>query len=116
MYERELAIAEEAARRAGEIILRHYAAPSVDHELKDDGSPVSRADREADAAIADTLRSAFPDDVLLSEEQPDPLERRGARRVWIVDPLDGTRDFLGRTGDFCVHVALAVEGRPAAAV
>jgi 3'(2'),5'-bisphosphate nucleotidase len=110
---RELAAARRAARRAGQLIMRHYAHAPVGVESKDDGSPVSRADREADAAIRETLRAAFPDDAILSEEHPDEPSRLDRARVWIVDPLDGTRDFLARSGDFCVHVALAADGRPA---
>ncbi|MGE3548029.1 MAG: 3'(2'),5'-bisphosphate nucleotidase CysQ, partial [Kofleriaceae bacterium] len=56
------------------------------------------------------LRQAFPDDAILSEESPDDRSRVASRRVWIVDPLDGTRDFVQRSGDFAVHVGLAVDG------
>src|SRR6185503_16332816 len=59
---------------------------------------------------------AFPTDAILGEEGPDDPARLGRERVWIVDPLDGTRDFLARTGDFCVHVALAFRGRPVGGV
>jgi 3'(2'), 5'-bisphosphate nucleotidase len=122
-FERELAVAEEAARRAGAIILTHYGTQPTAFETKADGSPVSRADLEANAAIVAALHAAFPDDGVLSEESPDlaalpgaPAGRLGKRRVWIVDPLDGTRGFLARTDDFAVHVALAVAGVPSVAV
>lgn len=113
---RELAVAESAARRAGAIILAHYRAPPIDVAAKADGSPVSRADLEANAAILAALRAAFPADAVLSEESPDDERRLGADRVWIVDPLDGTRGFLARTDDFAVHVALAIRGVPTVAV
>ena len=111
-YARELAAATRAARLAGDIILRHYGGAPVAVDTKADDSPVTVADREANDAIVATLRAAFPDDALLSEESPDDQGRLVRSRVWIVDPLDGTRDFVARTGDFCVHVALAVAGTP----
>jgi 3'-phosphoadenosine 5'-phosphosulfate (PAPS) 3'-phosphatase len=77
---------------------------------------VSRADLEANAAVLDVVGAAFPDDAVFSEESPDPAERLGKSRVWLIDPLDGTRGYLARTDDFAVHVALAVDGAPAAAV
>jgi 3'-phosphoadenosine 5'-phosphosulfate (PAPS) 3'-phosphatase len=77
---------------------------------------VTRADLEASAAIEAILRAAFREDVVLSEEGTDDPARLAADRVWIVDPLDGTRDFLQRTGDFCVHVGLAFRGKPVVGV
>lgn len=111
-YSSELETAIRAAHAAGEIIAGYYAAGSVQVDLKADASPVTQADRDADAAIAAVLRAAFPDDAILSEESPDDEVRLSRSRVWIVDPLDGTRDFVGRTDDFAVHVALAVDGVP----
>jgi 3'(2'), 5'-bisphosphate nucleotidase len=112
MYANELAVAEQAARAAGAIIRAHYERASVRIDTKADASPVTLADREANDAILSVLRVAFPADPILSEETPDDAVRLAARRVWIVDPLDGTRDFIARSGEFAVHVALAVEGTP----
>jgi len=109
-YDDELEVARQAARDAAAIILRHYAAGSIAVEIKADDSPVTAADRDANAAIVRRIAAAFPGDAILSEELPDSEARLGAGRVWIVDPLDGTRDFVARTGEFCVHVALAVGG------
>ena len=103
-------MAAEAARDAGRAILRRYSQGAIAVETKLDNSPVTIADREANAVILAALTAAFPDDAILSEESPDNRRRLGKARVWIVDPLDGTRDFVARTGDFCVHVGLAVEG------
>jgi len=100
-----------AAREAGRVIVRHYGQGTVAVETKSDSSPVTAADREANATILACLAGAFPDDALLSEEAPDDRARLVTSRVWIVDPLDGTRDFVARTGDFCVHVGLAVDGK-----
>jgi 3'(2'), 5'-bisphosphate nucleotidase len=108
-YERELAVAKTAAREAGAIIMRHYARPEIEVDTKPDKSPLTAADIEANAAIIRVLGAAFPDDAILTEETPDDRSRLSKRRVWIVDPLDGTRDFVARTGDFCVHIGLAVD-------
>lgn len=71
-------------------------------------------DREANALILDALRTARPDDGLLSEECIDRPDRLHMRRVWIVDPLDGTREYMSGRDDWAVHVALAVDGKPQA--
>ncbi len=80
-----------------------------------DGEALGRAgDRTANAFIMEALAANRPDDAILSEEEADDAERCSARRVWIVDPLDGTREYgEGRT-DWAVHVAVAVDGRPQA--
>lgn len=111
MFERELEIARWTARAAGEILLRHYEAGTAAARMKDDASPVTDADLEANRLIVERLHAAFPDDALLTEEQADDGQRLQASRVWIIDPMDGTRDFVARTGDFCVHIGLAVDGR-----
>ena len=111
-YSSELETAIRAARAAGEIIAGYYARGPVPVDIKADASPVTQADRDADTAIAAVLRAAFPEDAILSEESPDDDARLARSRVWIVDPLDGTRDFVRRTDDFAVHVALAVDGVP----
>jgi 3'(2'), 5'-bisphosphate nucleotidase len=74
----------------------------------------ARGDRDANVLILDRLRAARPDDAILSEESADDLARLHARRVWIVDPLDGTREFSEGRADWAVHVALAIDGAPAA--
>ncbi len=107
----ELEIARGAARAAGEAILAHYRADDAPPDDKDDGSPITVADREANDIILAQLTAAFPRDGILSEESADTEARLGCERVWIVDPLDGTRDFVARTGDFAVHVGLAIGGR-----
>jgi 3'(2'),5'-bisphosphate nucleotidase len=109
-FDREVREACAAAQAAAAIILRHYAAGGIAVETKADESPVTAADRDANTVIVDHLRAAFPDDGILSEELPDDGQRLAKSRVWIIDPLDGTRDFVSRTGDFAVHVALAVDG------
>ncbi len=108
----ELEVACQAAREAGAIIRRHYREPTATWRAKADRSPVTDADLEANRAILDRLTGRFPDDGILSEETRDDRRRLDCQRVWIVDPLDGTRDFVQRTGDFAVLIGLAVAGAP----
>ncbi|HUH01074.1 MAG TPA: 3'(2'),5'-bisphosphate nucleotidase CysQ [Kofleriaceae bacterium] len=112
-YAAELEAAREACLAAGAIIRTHYEAGPVAATRKADDSPVTAADLEANDAILALLRARFAGDAILSEETTDDRTRLGRARVWIVDPLDGTRDFVARTGDFAVHVGLSVDGRPA---
>ncbi len=110
--QRELEIAVELARRAGDEIQRAFGtAFAVDFKPGDEG-PVTESDRRADRLIRDGLAEAFPGDAILSEETPDDLGRLGTRRLWLVDPLDGTRQFVDAVPEFAVMIGLAVEGRP----
>jgi 3'(2'), 5'-bisphosphate nucleotidase len=110
-YARELDVASRIAREAS-VLVRGYHGKQLDVQFKGGDEPVSEADHAANALIVARLREAFPNDVILSEELPDTGERLGKPRVWMVDPIDGTRDFVrGETG-FCVMVGLCVDGRP----
>jgi len=107
----ELEVALRLAHLAADAIMAFYPAGlSVQHKAGNE--PVTEADRVADAIVIDGLRSAFPADGLLTEESDDDLSRLVKERVWIVDPLDGTSEFIDRTGEFSVQIALAVRGRP----
>jgi myo-inositol-1(or 4)-monophosphatase len=110
-YLRELAVALDAAREAGAILLRHYREGAEAWEKSED-NPVTHADLESDRAIAERLRAAFPDDALLSEETVQDPARTAKRRVWIVDPMDGTKEFTKRIPEFCVSIALVEAGEP----
>jgi histidinol-phosphatase len=112
-WERELETCRDAARRAGEIALRH-AARGVSAETKPDRSPVTVADRECEQAIVSVLRAAFPEDGILGEEGSRAEAPSGRR--WIVDPIDGTRDFLRGLPGWSNLVALEVEGEPVVGV
>lgn len=114
LYDRELEVATVAARAAGEVILALYGRAAVSE--KPDGSVVTEADYASDAAIRAALSSAFPGDALLTEEGADDAARLAGGRCWIVDPIDGTAQFVARTGDFDVFIALVVHGAPAAAL
>jgi 3'(2'), 5'-bisphosphate nucleotidase len=108
----ELDVARAAAREAGAAIMRFYGDADCAVRTKADQSPVTAADEAANECLEKLIRAAFPDDGFLSEESPDDEARFGKRRVWIIDPLDGTRDFLAQTGDFCVLVGLTIDSAP----
>ncbi|MBA3441716.1 MAG: 3'(2'),5'-bisphosphate nucleotidase CysQ [Pyrinomonadaceae bacterium] len=115
-YERELRVARELARAAGAAALQFYGGPlHIEHKGEVD-EPVTQADHAANDLIVRGLREAFPDDGLLSEETVDTARRLTKRRVWMVDPLDGTKGFIDGDGDFSVHIGLAVEGASALGV
>jgi len=109
--ERETQIAVDLARRAGAIVLR-YRSPdlAVSHKAHDE--PVTRADREANELIVAGLHAAFPDDAILSEESAAVGEWQTAARTWMVDPLDGTRDYVRGLPGFAVMIGLCVDGEP----
>jgi myo-inositol-1(or 4)-monophosphatase len=106
----DLARAEAALHEAMAVLRRHAAAGPVAYELKDGWSPVTAADREADALLR--RRLPLPGDGWLSEESEDEPSRLQAHRVWIVDPLDGTRSFIAGRADYSVSIALVCDGRP----
>jgi len=103
----------QIVRDAGAEILRYYGAPGAVVE-KEDRTPLTAADRAAHTLIVRELGRLTPDIPVLSEEsEPDELEgREGWGRFWLVDPLDGTKEFLKRTGEFTVNVALIEAGVP----
>lgn len=101
-----------SARSAGQAIMAVYAEADFGVVAKDDESPVTRADLAAHHCIAAKLLAAYPEIPLLSEEgdvQPFQL-RRQWRRYWLVDPLDGTREFIRRSDEFSVNIALVEDG------
>lgn len=100
-----------AAIEAGEKILEIYGAADFDVRTKSDDSPVTEADEAADAIISARLRAAFPDVALVTEEQAESHGAEAARFL-IVDPLDGTKEFIKRRGDFTVNIALVDNGVP----
>lgn len=108
---REAKIAREAATAAGEVLKKYYRG---DYEVGSKGkdNPVTIADLEADRTIREMLTTAFPDYGWLSEETVDNKERLSKRRVWIVDPLDGTKEFISGIPEFCVSIGLADRGEP----
>ena len=96
---------------AGERILRIYHGPDFEVRAKGDASPVTEADEAADAVISAGLRAAFPDVPLITEEQA-ASHALTAQTFFIVDPLDGTKEFVQRRGDFTVNIAYVQNGVP----
>lgn len=110
--EKLLMMAQEAALKGGEEILKVYHSDRFEVEFKGDQSPLTLADRNAHVAICDLLsESGIP---ILSEEGKEiPYkERKNWHRLWIVDPLDGTKEFIKRNGEFTVNIALIENGKP----
>jgi 3'(2'), 5'-bisphosphate nucleotidase len=101
------------ADRAGAAIMQIYDAGFA-VQRKEDNSPLTQADLESQRIIIDGLTEIAPDIPILSEEsaQAPWNERRGWRELWVVDPLDGTREFVKRNGEFTVNIALVVEHEP----
>jgi len=101
---REIEVAQSAAKTAAKLAMMHQKA-GVCAEMKADRSPVTIADRECEQLIAATLESAFPDNGILGEEGAQKESRSGRR--WIIDPIDGTRDFV--RGNFLWSVLIGLE-------
>ena len=105
----ELETIKDLSLRAGAILLKHYAeTTSVIWKGKND--PVTAADLEVSRFLVEELRKRFPADAILCEEEQDDLKRLTSSRVWVIDPMDGTKEFIARRGEFAVMVGLAVEG------
>ena len=99
--ESELAVARECALAASAVIRRHALGDRESWEKAED-NPVTHADLEANRTILAGIRESFPDDGILSEEKGDSDARFRSERVWIVDPLDGTKEFVARIPEFAV--------------
>lgn len=106
-----VALMRQLALQAGDRIMQVYAAPDFDVRSKGDASPVTEADEAADAVISAGLRAAYPDIPLITEEQA-ASHALSARTFLIVDPLDGTKEFVQRRGDFTVNIAYVQDGVP----
>jgi 3'(2'), 5'-bisphosphate nucleotidase len=112
MLERELEHATLIAREAGQILLEIYATDfGVAYKGQGRGNPVTEADRRANAHIVARLRESFPDDSIIAEESDNRHAALDVRRIWYVDPLDGTKEFVAKNGEFAVMIGLAVERR-----
>jgi 3'(2'), 5'-bisphosphate nucleotidase len=106
----ELEAAKDLAIRAGAILLNHYAQPKVGWKGK--GNPVTEADRRANDFLTQELHRLFPADGMLSEEAPDDTARLSRSRVWIIDPLDGTTEFINHVDEFAVMIGMSIDGIP----
>src|SRR5947207_3381201 len=118
-FERETRLVIELARAAGAVLLRHYQNPIlVEHKINalQEMEEVTAADREANNLIVERLGVEFPDDGILAEESTDTERRLEKERVWLIDPMDGTKNFVQRDGDFAVQIGLALNGEVVAGV
>ena len=112
-YQSEILVATELARQAGAVLLDHYYSPfMVEQKVNalDELEEVTAADREANELIVSRLQKEFPNDGILAEESTDTDHRLEKDRVWLIDPMDGTKNFIARDGDFAVQIGLAVGG------
>jgi myo-inositol-1(or 4)-monophosphatase len=113
-YRRDLDVAVEAAHAAGEIVMTYFKSA---YDVRDKGgtqgekNPVTSADLASNRVLKERLSAAFPEDGWLSEETADSTERLKRRRVWVVDPIDGTKEFILGIPQFCVSIGLATEGK-----
>ncbi|WP_397364196.1 3'(2'),5'-bisphosphate nucleotidase CysQ [Olleya sp. R77988] len=108
---KNLQIAVEASLKAGKVIMEVYDT-SFNIEIKDDKSPLTEADKKANDVINSYLvNTAFP---IISEEnkQTDYSSRKNWTTCWVVDPVDGTKEFIKRNGEFTVNIALVTNGKP----
>jgi 3'(2'), 5'-bisphosphate nucleotidase len=106
-YTHELKIAKQLALTAADEIMKIYNS-TINVEYKEDKSPVTQADLLANRIINEGLQKYFPNDGILSEE----LATISGNRIWYVDPIDGTRGFVKRNGEFAIHIGLCEGTRP----
>lgn len=109
--EKLVTVMRQLSLEAGEKIMEVYNSPDFEIKTKSDESPVTEADEAADAIISAGLRAAFPDVALVTEEQADS-HGQDVSTFLIVDPLDGTKEFINRRGDFTVNIAYVLDGSP----
>jgi 3'(2'), 5'-bisphosphate nucleotidase len=115
-YEREVRVALRLARAAGAEALKFYGGVLEIRDKTGNDDPVTQADYAANRVIMPALAREFPEDGLLSEETTDTARRLDKSRVWMIDPIDGTKGFIEGNGDFAVQIGLAVDGQPALGV
>ena len=109
-YTKEYEVARIAITKASAAIMRIYQMVDLGVQIKADASPVTKADFESNQIILSELQAAFPDYGYLSEEVNDSTDRLRKELVWIIDPLDGTADFIKRDDEFAINIALAKHG------
>jgi myo-inositol-1(or 4)-monophosphatase len=114
-YEKELEIAIQGVFEAGEVLIEYFDKKNYKVRYKSKsgkGSPVTDADIKSNEILKSKIASSFPDDGWLSEETVDDKTRLGKKRVWVIDPLDGTSDFLKGIPEFSISVALVEDKNP----
>ncbi len=111
VYEKELRTAVQLALKAGELIMKYHDMIDVGIEVKADKTPVTIADKESNKLILAGLRKEFPLDTIVSEEE-EKVQGKSNQRSWYIDPIDGTKGFIRKNGDFAVHIGLVEKGSP----
>jgi 3'(2'), 5'-bisphosphate nucleotidase len=109
--EKAFKLSKELAKKAGQAILNIYNQEFSIH-YKEDQSPLTIADLEANYIITDALRKAFPNIPILTEEEKDNKARLSSDYVFIIDPLDGTKEFIKKNGEFTLNIALVHNQKP----
>ncbi len=110
-FSKEINVLIFLLKEVGEKILEIYNSDFT-HEIKEDDSPLTKADLLSEKIIVETLQKEFPNDGIITEETPNDEDVYFKKRVWIVDPLDGTMDFIQKTGEFSIMVGLIEDGIP----
>ncbi|HEX9758393.1 MAG TPA: 3'(2'),5'-bisphosphate nucleotidase CysQ [Nitrospiria bacterium] len=108
-FSNEIRIAQQLAREAGKVIMQIYST-GFSVQLKGKGDPVTDADKQANELIVKGLKQEFPQDGIVAEESPQGLSPKPQERIWYVDPLDGTKEFIAKNGEFSVMIGLAIRG------
>ena len=111
LQRQQLTTIEEIVRDAGAVLMSYYRGDYT-VELKGEADPVTEADHASSRLIVSRLNAAFPSDGVLSEESIDTDALVGKHRVWMVDPMDGTKEFINYTDEFAAMIGLCVDGRP----
>ena len=114
-FQEQLQVAQDAAEAAGKMVLNYYEG---DYHVKDKtpNNPVTTADFEADSLLKEKLQSAYPEYGWLSEESKDNPERLDKEMVWVVDPIDGTKEFIYGIPEFVISIGLVQNGEPVVGV
>lgn len=115
LYTEEMAVAEYAAREAGSIVMGMFKGQFDVHE-KSKNNPVTTADLSANRKIREIIQGRFPEDGWLSEEDKDSAHRLNLSRTWVIDPIDGTKEFIEGVPQFAVSIGFVVDGRPTVGV
>jgi 3'(2'), 5'-bisphosphate nucleotidase len=109
-WTRELEVASSLARQAGEIIMNIYKKDFA-ISYKGTNDPVTEADQLANTLIVEGLATHFPEDEIIAEESPLPTSSLQKERIWYVDPLDGTKEFISRNGEFSIMIGLTLDAK-----
>ena len=103
---------ETIAKQAGDIILKYYNTMEIDIKIKSDGSPVTKADLGSEQLIVSQLKKNFSYPIITEETPIKYIERKKWNKYWLVDPLDGTQDFIEKNDEFTVNIALIYNNQP----